>query len=419
MRGRTGAIALLLVSWACAADGQDRAATSAFRVGATSGLTRLVPGDLNGSTAVAADLVFESGPDLVASMQATGNRVEITRKPAARFSVEQLARSARFSGLVSARVVAADRFELTFDSASSARRLVDGGGLGFDMGPFEVELEAHGLTRLRRRSGTGIPAIEISEVSSADEWRKFLARELDVMPSSPSLYREQFDGMESVRLVDVPPAVAAALFFNVRDPAVASAEIRRRIAAGLNRAAIARVVSGDPSAASPVVPAEPAGSEALPARLSVLVPEDESSLILAASVLRHQLARQNIDLVVQALPLDEILRRCDAGSQQLFLAQLPLGGRTFVRFVSPKQGARSLTGFADPAFDAAVERGDLSAARGIFDREVPATMLYELRTFAAIDSRFCGEVTPSYISWRWMAELYPCDARRRGQGEAP
>lgn len=418
MRGRTGAIALLLVSWACAADGQDRVAASVFRVGATSGLGRMVPGDLNGSTAVAADLVFESGPDLVASMQATGDRVEVTRAPAARFSVEQLAQAARFSGLVSARVVDADRFELTFDSPSSARRLAEGGGLGFDMGPFEVELEARGVTRLRRRGGAGIPAIEITEVSSADEWRKFLARELDVMPSSPSLYREQFDGMESVRLVDVPPAVAAALFFNVRDPALASPGVRRRIAAALNRAAIARVVSGDPSAASSVGPADPADAEALPARLSVLVPEDESSLILAASVLRHQFARAEIDLAVQALPLDEILRRCDAGTHQLFLAPLPLGERTFVRFVSPRPGARSLTGFADPAFDAAVERGDLGAARAIFDHEVPATMLYELRTFAAIDSRFCGDVTPSYLSWRWMAELYRCDPGQQVK-EAP
>ena len=412
MRGRAGAIALVLAMSACAADGHDRAATAIFRVGATSGLSRLVPGDLNGSGAAAADLVFDTGPDLVASMQAKADTVEVVRGPAARFSVEQLARSARFAGLVSVRVLGADRFELTFDSASSAQRLVEGGGLGFDLGPFEIESEAPGLVRLRRRSDAGVAAIEISEVSSADEWRKFLARELDVMPSSPSLYRRQFDGMRSVRLVDVPPTVSAALFFNVHDPALSGAAVRRRLAASLNRAAIARVVSGDPSAAAPVVAADQSAPVTLPARVAVLVPEDESSLILTASVLRHQLARVGVDLVVEALPLEEILRRCKAGSHQLLLAQLPLGERTYIRFLSPKAGGFSLTGFADPAFDAAVERRDIAAARATFEREVPATVLYEWRTFAAIDSHFCGDVTPSYLSWRWMAELYPCDPRR-------
>jgi hypothetical protein len=397
---------------ACAADDQDRAATSVFRVGATSGLTRLVPGPLNGSAAAAADLVFDFGPDLVASMQVRGDRVEVVRNPAARFSAETLAGSARFAGLVSARALGADRFELTFDSAPAAQRLVEAGGLGFDLGPFGIQSEQPGLIRLRRRSGDGISAIEITEVSSADEWRKFLARELDVMPSSPSLYREQFDGMQSVRVVDVPATVSAALFFNVHDPAMATARARRRIAAALNRAAIARVVSGDPSAAAPAVSADDGAPAALPERVSVIVPQDESSLILAASVLRHQLARLGIDLVVQTLPLDEILRRCKAGSHQLLLAQLPLGARTYVRFLSPEGGAPSLTGFADPAFDAAVQRGDIAGAKAIFDREVPATVLYEWRTFAAIDSRFCGDVTPSYLSWRWMAELYPCDAHR-------
>lgn len=410
--GKPGSgVALLLALCACGVAGEERASSAVFRVGASSGFSRLVPGDTDGSAAAAADLVFEFAPQLVASIQANANRIEIVRKPTARFTAQQLADSVRYRGLVSARAIDRDRIEVVMDGASNALRMAERGDLGFDLGPFEIESERLGVTRLRRRTGSGIAVIEIAEVSSADEWRKFLARELDVMSASPSLYRDQFDGMDSVRVVDVPPLVSAALFFNVRDPALASAGVRRRISAALNRAAIARVVSGDPSAGAPAVVARDDKTARLPERLSVMVPEDESLLVLTASVLRHQLARTGVVLAVDAIPFSEVLRRTDTGDYQLVLGQLPMGSRTYVRFVSPRPDAPSITGFADPAFDAAVEDGDLETARAIFDRELPATVLYEWRTFAAIDSHFCGDVTPSYTSWRWMADLYPCDAR--------
>jgi hypothetical protein len=38
------------------------------------------------------------------------------------------------------------------------------------------------------------------------------------------------------------------------------------------------------------------------------------------------------------------------------------------------------------------------------------TRLFEVRTFAAIDAGFCGTVSPSDSSWRWLSELYPCEA---------
>jgi hypothetical protein len=50
---------------------------------------------------------------------------------------------------------------------------------------------------------------------------------------------------------------------------------------------------------------------------------------------------------------------------------------------------------------------------------MPATLLYERRSFAAIDSRFCGDVTPSLTSWRWMAALHLCqNGGAEGEGVA-
>ena len=61
-----------------------------------------------------------------------------------------------------------------------------------------------------------------------------------------------------------------------------------------------------------------------------------------------------------------------------------------------------------------VDNGDLATAAEILRRDVPATPLYVMQEFAAIDSRFCGEVMPSITSWLWLADLRPC-----APGEVP
>jgi hypothetical protein len=146
----------------------------------------------------------------------------------------------------------------------------------------------------------------------------------------------------------------------------------------------------------------------MPDRLTLLVIADESSVLLAASVVRHQLARLDIDVDVEPLTFESIVQRTETGQTQLVLAQLPKGARGLARFQSPGPNSPSMTGFADREYDAALEAGDVNRAEAILAREMPATALYEWRLFAAIDSSFCGNVTPSYTSWRWMADLYPC-----------
>jgi hypothetical protein len=359
------------------------------------------------------DLIYDPVGDHIEGHQIQGVRVIWRRKPSSPHSAEQLAASFRYQGLVSARALGPDQLETTFVDEATARSSVDPLHAVFDVGPFQIESAKPGRVRLRRRGERAIDVIEIVEMATSDEWRKLMARELDVMSSSPNLYRKQFAGMGSVRLLNIPATISTALYFNVRDPVLAGAAVRRRIAAGLNHQAIARIAGGDATSAAPPVTGGSADIP-LPSSLSLLLVQDESTMVLTASVLRHEFDRMGIAVDVQPVKLERLVAQIDGGRFQMLLLPLPNGPRRFGRFVTTPPGLPPLTGFANPEYDAAVAASDLAKAQEILDEELPATVLFETRAFAAIDSRFCGDVTPSSISWRWMADLHLCDS---GKGE--
>jgi hypothetical protein len=412
IRREPAALLLLLLS-ACGGAGDDQRDEVVFRVGATAGLSAFVPGDtLSGSSAAAADLIFDLDEEHIEKISRVGSTLLLSRRSSSPYTAEQLASSLRSQYLISARASGPELIEAVFTDAATVERspLLY---LGFDLGPFAVESHEPGRVRLRRRGRSAIDVIDIIEVSASDEWRKLMARELDVMSASPAIFREQFAGMDSVRLLDIPATRSATLYFNVRSPALDNPAARRRIAAALNRSAIARVATGDE--ASAIRSSAVAGDEAvqMPTRLSLLVVEGESATLLAASVVRHQLGRLGIAVDVEGLPLEQVIARLDNGRHQLVILPLPKDEHRFGRFLSD---APAMTGFSDPEYDAAVTTRDLARAQAILDREVPATELYEWSTFAAIDSRFCGDVTPEDTSWRWMADLRPCE---NGGGGTP
>jgi hypothetical protein len=401
---------------ACSEGGDDQGGEVLFRVGATSGLSEFVPGEsLSGSSAAAVDLVFDLGPQHVTQLSRDGSTLRLTRRPTSPYTADQLASALRSQSLVSVRATGPDVIEAEFADAAIAER-TELWYLGFDVGPFALESQEPGRVRLRRRGRSAIDVIDIVELAASDEWRKLMARELDVMSASPALFREQFAGMNSVRVLDIPPNLTATLYFNVRNPVLADAAARRRIAGALNRSAIARVATGDEASAIRSTAIASDEAALLPSRVSLLVGDSESAMLMAASVIRHQLGGLGVAVDVEALPLEQVFAQVDRGQHQLALGPLPKEDRRFGRFLSSSPDAPSMSGFSDPEYDAAVRKGDFVSAQAILDREVPAIELYEWRTFAAIDSRFCGDVTPDDISWRWMADLRPCE---NGEGGTP
>jgi ABC-type transport system substrate-binding protein len=235
-----------------------------------------------------------------------------------------------------------------------------------------------------------------------------MAHEIDVVPETASIYRDQFTGVSSVRALETPAKDTAALYFNVRASSLDSVDTRRRIAGAIHREAIAQLACGNANCASPPVEAHDTGN--LPARLELLVIDDLTTLGTAAKVLRHQLWPLGIEIIIQPVTTTTIVERMTAGRFDLALLPLSLGDHRFGFFLSPGHPkGLPMTGYANVEYDAAVDRGDLAAAQAILDRDVPVTRLFENRYFAAVDGRFCGDVTPTVGSWLWLSKLYPCE----------
>jgi hypothetical protein len=394
----------------CGGSHSDAEEEVVLRVSAVAGLSELRPGlEVSGSSAAALELVFDEPDRHIESMHAEGSNVILIRRASTRYSSQQLAAALRTQDLVSASALDTNRIEVRFRDQKTSTLVAQYAALGFDLGPFQLEFQRPNHVRLVRRGDGEIDAIELLASRRADEWRMLLGHELDVIPWAAALYREQFEGMESVRILDIPATDTATLYFNVRSPLLAEASVRRRISSLLNREAIAQLACGGSQCASKAPRSSDAS--ALPARLSLLIAEDDSTLLTAAKTLRHQMWRFGTEVEIKPVPISELMQRAMSGEFEVALAPLSVADHSFGFFLSPGHPrALPITGFASPEYDAAVDRGDLKAAQALLDREVPATRLFEIRTFAAIDSQFCGKVEPKAGSWRWLSELYPCEA---------
>jgi ABC-type oligopeptide transport system substrate-binding subunit len=307
--------------------------------------------------------------------------------------------------------------EATFVDDVHAEFYVASGWGGFDVGPFRVAQQEPGRVKLRRRGQTAIELIDIVELSANDEWRQFMGRRLDVIPAAPEVYRSQFEDMRSVRILDIPPSQTIALFFNLQDSALAEREARRAIACSLNRSAIGTVVCGDAACATrdPMSSCSQTPERKMPMLLSLVVAEGESATVRAAEVIRHELRSLRMDVLLEPVAIEDYIRRREEQKYHLLLGPLPFGKRGHRQFLSADHpDSQNLSGYANPDYDAAYDRGDVDTLQTILDRDVPAVPLYVSRSFAAIDGSFCGDVVPSATSWRWMADLRPCQP-----GESP
>jgi hypothetical protein len=408
------AAAFALLAASCGGSAENTGNPVTLRVSAASGLSQFVPGpNQSGSTAAALDLVYDPLDQHFASITADGASVLAQRSPSSPFTSEELARSFRFQGLRSAKAVDSGQVVLEFEDESTTAYVAYS---GIDTGPFALAEQTADRVTLRGRhpvSSTAIEIIELEKTTRSDEWRKLMARQLDVIPMANSIYRREFEGLETVRLFDLAPTYGVALYFNASRPPFSNPSLRRRISFALRRKAIGRVSCGSAECAFPDPTPIEGGSpseDPLNLRTSLVVFEGDSSVTFAAGVIQHQLAPLGVTLDIKEVGIAELTRQSKSGEYTIWLAPIPLGDLSYGFFLSPGHAkGMSLTGFANPAYDAAVEAGDLATAREIIEREVPVTRLYEPRAFAAVDARFCGDVTAEAQSWRWMAELRLCD----------
>lgn len=135
--------------------------------------------------------------------------------------------------------------------------------------------------------------------------------------------------------------------------------------------------------------------------------DSDSTLIDTARALRLQFLRAGLNVGLRRVGIAELDERGRSGRYDLMLAPMPAGREAMPFYRSDT--SLNQTGWRNKIFDAALDRHDEAEAARVFAAEVPALPLFEFREFAAIDARFCGGQPTSTTSWRWLADLYPCE----------
>jgi len=384
-----------------------------LRVGAADGLTHFdMATGHSGSTAHALDLAYDPIGNYADIVSRDGAEISIRLHPDAPVTAVDVAAEMTFRGTEDARAVDSRTVVVRFHNRETADLAIDYGLLVVATGPFALDSEDldAGWTRLRARGDSPIDIIEIVAVDAGDQWRRLHARALDVVPDSPGSASAAYRGIDSIRTIPYPVTRDTALFFNVTASDLADPAVRRRLAALIDRRALAAVACGDAGASVPG-PAETGPAVPLPPRLSVIYLDSASEMVAAARAMALQLRAAGVALELEPVGIDELDRRGRELEFELCLAPLPRGDEALRWFLADTP--LNQTGWRSPAFDDAVARGDRAEAWRLLAAEMPGTPLFELRAFAAIDARFCGGKPQSVHSWRWLADLYPCDQEPR------
>jgi hypothetical protein len=407
------AAAALIMSSACGGSAGVPDET-VLRVSAPFGLSSLsdLNQEISGSSANAVELLLDPVTKHADVVRREGTRI-LLRPRAGGPSSTELASAFRSPGVRTTVVDPAGDLWVEFDTDAHAELATLPSVAGFALGPFELEDEnlQEGWMRLRSRTSAPIDVIEIVAVDATEQWRRLHARDVDVVPASPSGSKDAYAGMTSVRTIDYPVGGSIGLVFNPRRTTLANPATRREIAAVIDASAAAAIACGDPACAAPAFPRHQRSTVNLPAALQLMVLVSDSVAVDVARVIRLQLEAAGIEIDLARVDIETLSGRIRNGSFDLMIGPFPRGPAVFplVQSNSPM----NFIGWSSDEFDTAVAHGDKEAAMRILASEVPLLPLVDDRQFAAVDSRFCGG-NPVDVSWRWLADVYPCD-----QGASP
>lgn len=279
-------------------------------------------------------------------------------------------------------------------------------------GPYEqVSVSDSRMVLRRRREGERGPSlIEVLKFDSQqEEWRRFLAREVDVVPFAwPSTVRH-LSRVPSVRLVPVAEGSVLGMYFNIRSPRL-NKPLRQAISLGLRRSALAEYAAGDRALAVEFAEDLAVARERIPAnrqlKLRLFVLAGSTELARTALGVQHQLAVLGIDVTVRPFSLDDLPRILASGEYDLLVLYGDLSRRYLSYFASDSPANR--IGYANPEFDQALARGDWDRCAEIARSDLPLTPLLRLPVSIAVDSRFCGIRPKTVHDLSWLADVHPC-----------
>ena len=281
-----------------------------------------------------------------------------------------------------------------------------------DLGPYRQASYAPDRLVLARRSGRGMETIEIRDVGSEEEeWRRFLAREVDVVPEVRRSLIENLSDVPSVRLVGLERNPYTGLVFRVDHGPFSDIRLRQVVSYGLRRRAIARAISGDESAATAVkedlgeasrLLAEIGNAPPILVSFAATSTEDHR----AAMVIEQQLLELGLRVKLDPEPLEIAADRVGKGDFEVFLMS---AGYTPAYYWRVQTGSvANVSAYSNAELDQAIERGDHETAIAIMSRDLPMTPLFVQRNVIAVDRRLCGVHPKNSSDMSWLADVHLC-----------
>jgi hypothetical protein len=412
-----------------------------LRVGASNGLSSFRSRKFSGDTSHAMELVYSLVHEHADVVRLGPTRVSLRPGRSSPFSAAFLCERLLDEAGVTRRRPTPEGCILDFASSEARSSFESYPWLMLDHGPFRVEREigvdgravdtspsaGDGSIRTVEMASRGdrpgdrgdradhvqrIQRIHITAMPLHEGWRRLFAHQLDVLPGMSWLYRSHFAGMRSVRTIDIPASAYMHVFFNTRLAEWADPDLRRHIARIIEPDALAVLACGDPvCAVESWRPVPPTRTVEPPPKITILALSSHSSAVTTAQAISYRI-RLHHEVEIDVKPLTiETLARMEERSDYA-LALMPMGILASADRGIIAESLSTAAGYDSPDFIAAAERGDSAEMQRILEHDVPALPLYELRTFAAVDARFCGGQPSNAVSWAWLADLRPCAEER-------
>lgn len=406
--------ALVMVAAACAPSGGEthvagREAT--LRISTHFGITAVSPQQLSTISSHLLDLVYVPLGSQFERLDRDAARIILTRRAASALDAATLARAMRAPGLVGVSAEGA-RVVVVFSDVASAS-LVSLDSYLLELGPYAMgELSSETLTLRRKGAGPWAETIAVTTMATEEEeWRRFLAGEVDVVPITSPSHLRYLREVPSVRIALVAHSATAAMFFQVRAGSrLADASLRRAISLALRRRPLAATVVEDADAAVETVE-DLDGARRLrkggpEMQVRLLVHEPSSDSQRAALVIQQQLTAIGISVSIRALGNELFIRALVEGDFDLALHYGGFEPRHWYLMQCGSPG--NVIGYCNPDFDAAVAANDEARAAAILARDLPLTPLYRMNEGVALDGSLCGARPQVMYDLSWLADVRPC-----------
>ncbi|HEX5864725.1 MAG TPA: ABC transporter substrate-binding protein [Casimicrobiaceae bacterium] len=389
--------------WVLGCSDTDKPAASELdelRISTHRGLDPLVPPTGASFSASLIDLVCPL-VDPLDRRQLGPDTVELRRRAGSR-PLAELATLVRHSGLISVRVDG-DRLLLAVKPGTASDYIC------IEDGPYRIASQSPSELLLERRGQAGVRRIRVINVrDNEEEWRRFLAREVDIVPGVPGSQLRYVRELKTVKLIQFHNTPSIGLLFNF---AKTSVEIRRAVSLAIHRKAVVRALGLDESNAT-VVPEDTNEAERLiashrpPAPFRIVTYQGDANMRRAALVIEENLSRVGMAVQIEPLDIEPLIKRLEAGE---FEAQL-----FYVSLTRPDWWSRFRTGdkdnvwrYSDSAYDAAVDGRDADTLLQILNRDVLATPVFRVPDVIAAERRLC-DIKADLLDLTWLAGVRAC-----------